>query len=190
MHLYQCRRIGRGRDEGGCRTTFRITFTHNFETWWFRRADLIPSFQRRLQLKRLHPIPVGRRNLSPLSLYLLSLFFLSSPDFNRSPIYIIGGRIAPAKTNVKLCVRPTVKVDERDVQSVGSHCAPLANISRKGTTSRSSDYATGRTSFGADRQNRPTPWASADRDRFSSRETIYDRIPRSISRRALSINIA
>lgn len=55
----------------------------------------------------------------------------------------------------------------------------LADVSRKGTTSRSSDYATGRTSF---RPN-AVSWASANRtsgsaisDRFPLR-AIYDRSP-------------
>lgn len=88
------------------------------------------------------------------------------------------GRIAPAKSNIKLYVRPTVKVDESGVQSAGSHCASRSHFAERHNfpvfrLCNRSDQFWGRS------PNRPSPWASAKHPFRTGFHlgTIYDRSP-------------
>lgn len=163
MHLYQCRHIGKGKERPGWKGGIAICFRHRFHAQFrngrFRRVRcriVNGCFFPGLQLKRLHPIPAYRPTKLLISLFL-SFSLLLAPssslfhDFGRSPIS--DGRGAPTKTAVKLYARDGESGREWPSSLLASHCKPRRRFAeRYGTTSRSSDYASRRTSFGADRQ--------------------------------------
>lgn len=95
---------------------------------------------------------------SSLSIFLL-LFFSVSFSLSLSPSrfwLITDTRRSPTKTAVKLYARDGESGREWPSSRLASHCEPRRRFAeRYGTTSRSSDYASRRTSFGADRQSVP-----------------------------------
>lgn len=166
------------RRERGYRTTFGITFTHNFETDDFveriwSRGTFFPGDT----IKTITSDSGWPAKLRA-SFFSLSFFFSFSRRFWLITDIHNRRSYRASKTNVKLCVQPTVKVDESGVQSADLHCASRRHFAERHNfpvfrLCNRSDQFWGRS------PKRPSPWASTNhlsRTGFHL-GTIYDRLP-------------